>query len=224
MPFIRSSFLSLGYAVICERPDPLPECYSEELRSLILSMLTKNYVSRPSIAQIHDVIRRRTAIEPDIPHVLYPVDQPFLLRPPSSMRLVNSLGNIALNHEEDNFELRVVGGTRIFDDSPPKKQQEDAKQAEHPEGVQRHRETSKIPTLDDIFLCSCSLGKDPRGPKSTERVGRCDCGSCHESLSKSEFSRSDIKPSCFLKVPAYNFERLHHNSTTPNIDRKGGTF
>lgn len=224
MPFIRSSFLSLGHAVICERPDPLPECYSKQLRSLLLSMLTKSHINRPSIAQVRDVIKRQTAVESSTNNVSYAFDQPFLLRapPPSSMRLVHSVDNIGLNQESDDYEFKVVGGGKMFEyPVVQEEQQEEVKQEQSPGGMRRYRQPSKGPKANDSYLCNSSRRKNLHNPKGTEVGVPYKCHSCHGFASKVESSHSGSRPSCFPEVPVNNFERLQQDSATPKSERKG---
>ena len=49
LPFNGFQTVQIIYSITMTKPDPLPEIYSQELRDLIMSLLSKKHEDRPSI-------------------------------------------------------------------------------------------------------------------------------------------------------------------------------
>ena len=60
-PFQADNLLGLVFKIVQEKPDPIPDTYSKDLRGLIDQMLNKNARERPSVAQIlkMDVVKQK---------------------------------------------------------------------------------------------------------------------------------------------------------------------
>lgn len=50
-PFNDENLIRLGYAIVNNQPDPLPDCYSRQLNNFILTLMTKDKKDRPSAAE-----------------------------------------------------------------------------------------------------------------------------------------------------------------------------
>lgn len=51
-PFQADNLLGLVFKIVQDDPEPIPDCYSPELRELTLKLLTKNPANRPSTSEI----------------------------------------------------------------------------------------------------------------------------------------------------------------------------
>ena len=50
-PFNDENLIRLGYAIVNNQPDPLPDCYSRQLNNFILALMTKDKKNRPSAGE-----------------------------------------------------------------------------------------------------------------------------------------------------------------------------
>jgi NIMA (never in mitosis gene a)-related kinase len=51
-PFQADNLLGLVFKIVQDNPEPIPDCYSPELRELVAKLLCKNPANRPSTAEI----------------------------------------------------------------------------------------------------------------------------------------------------------------------------